>query len=57
MTGILASRMKSKSDKVGTKIISGEGELLSGLLVPSAVQFRKVKWGIILEPERIHSLI
>ena len=37
--------MKSKSDKVGTKIISGEGELLSGLLVPSAVQFWKANMG------------
>ena len=45
MTWILASRMKSKSDKVGTKIISGEGELLSGLLVPSAVQFWKANMG------------
>lgn len=45
MTWILASRMKSKSDKVWTKIISGEGELLSGLLVPSAVQFWKANMG------------
>lgn len=40
-TWILASRMRPKSDKVGKKIIPSKGFLLSGLLVPSTVQFWK----------------
>lgn len=45
MTWILASRMRTKSDKVETKIIPSEGNLFSGLLVPSAVQFWKARMG------------